>query len=85
MRVHKGDKNARLTMDMLESMPYTRAVCQAAPLPPSRTHGSLPRQEVPRLSLHTARGSKIIPRHIRFTTLFAYPEPETFDPEVSYW
>lgn len=26
MRVRNGDKNARLTMDMLESMPYTRAV-----------------------------------------------------------
>jgi C-22 sterol desaturase len=85
MRVRHGDKNARLTMDMLESMPYTRAVVkeQLRYRPPVLMVPYLVKKDFPVTETYTAKkGSMIIPTtYPALHDPVAYPEPETFDPE----
>ncbi|KAI5199562.1 sterol C-22 desaturase [Aureobasidium subglaciale] len=85
MRVRNGDKNARLTMDMLESMPYTRAVVkeQLRYRPPVLMVPYLVKKDFPVTETYTAKkGSMIIPTtYPALHDPVAYPEPETFDPE----
>jgi C-22 sterol desaturase len=85
MRVRHGDKNARLTMDMLESMPYTRAVVkeQLRYRPPVLMVPYLVKKDFPVTQDYTVKkGSMIIPTtYPALHDPVAYPEPETFDPE----
>lgn len=85
MRVRKGDKNARLTMDMLESMTYTRAVVkeQLRYRPPVLMVPYLVKKDFPVTETYTAKkGSMIIPTtYPALHDPVAYPEPDTFNPD----
>lgn len=85
LRLRNGDRNARFTMDMLESMVVTRAVVkeQLRYRPPVIMVPYLVKKDYPVTPTFTARkGQMIIPSVWPAThDPEAYPDPDTYDPE----
>ena len=85
LAARKGDKGVRFSMDLLENLPYTRAVVKETLRyrPPVIMVPYLVKKPFPVSSTYTApKGTMIIPSC--WPALHdpeAYPEPDTFDPE----
>ena len=85
LAVRGGDKNQRFSMDILENMPYTRAVVKETLRyrPPVIMVPYMAKKAFPITDTYTApKGSMVIPSC--WPSLHdpeAYPEPESFDPE----
>ncbi|MCJ1413864.1 RNA polymerase C-22 sterol desaturase [Xylographa parallela] len=85
MAVRNGDRDARLTMDMLENMPYTRAVVKETLRyrPPVIMVPYLVKKAFPVTDTYTApKGSMIIP--CCYPALHdpeVYPQPDSYDPD----
>lgn len=85
MRVRDGDKNKRFTMEMLESMTYTRAVVKETLRyrPPVIMVPYLAKKDFPITDTYTVKkGSMVIPSVWPAThDPEAYPNPDTYEPE----
>lgn len=85
LRLRKGDRNMRFTMDMLESMVVTRAVVkeQLRYRPPVIMVPYLVKKDYPITENFTAKkGQMIIPSVWPAThDPEAYPDPDSYDPE----
>ena len=85
LRVRNGDKNVPLSVDLLESMTYTRAVVKETLRyrPPVIMVPYVAKKPYPITDTYTApKGSMVVPT--TYPALHdpeAYPEPEIFDPE----
>lgn len=85
LSVRNGDKNQRFTMDILDNMPYTRAVVKETLRyrPPVLMVPYVAKKAFQLTETYTApKGSMVIPTV--WPSLHdpeAYPEPESFDPE----
>ena len=85
LAIRDGDRNARFTMDRVESMTYTRAVVKETLRyrPPVILVPYLAKKDFPITDTYTApKGSMVIPSVYPAThDPEAYPDPDTFDPE----
>ncbi|KAK4990954.1 RNA polymerase C-22 sterol desaturase [Elasticomyces elasticus] len=85
LKVRNGDRNAAFTMDMLESMTYTRAVVKEILRyrPPVLMIPYLVKKDFPITETYTVpKGAMVIPT--TYPALHdpeAYPNPDSFDPE----
>lgn len=85
LRLRDGDKNQRFSMDLLESMTYTRAVIKETLRyrPPVIMVPYLAKKDFPITDTYTVKkGSMVIPSVWPAThDPEAYPNPDTYDPE----
>jgi C-22 sterol desaturase len=85
LRLRGGDKNVRFSMDLLESMTYTRAVVKETLRyrPPVIMVPYMAKRDWPITDTYTVKkGSMVIPSVWPAThDPEAYPNPDTFDPE----
>ncbi|KAF2231037.1 sterol C-22 desaturase [Viridothelium virens] len=85
LRLRNGDRNARFTIDMLENMPYTRAIVKETLRyrPPVIMVPYMAKRDFPITDTYTApKGSMVIPTTwLALHDPDAYPNPDTFDPE----
>ncbi|MCJ1468239.1 RNA polymerase C-22 sterol desaturase [Pseudocyphellaria aurata] len=85
LAIRNGDKNVRFTIDILENMPYTRAVVKETLRyrPPVIMVPYVVKKDFPVTDSYTVpKGSMVVPSV--WPALHdpeAYPEPESFDPE----
>jgi sterol 22-desaturase len=85
LRLRNGDRDARLSMDMLEQMTYTRAVVKETLRyrPPVIMVPYIAKKAFPITDSYTVpKGAMVIPTtYLALHDPEAYPNPETFDPD----
>ena len=85
LAARNGDKNVRFSMDLLENLPYTRAVIKETLRyrPPVIMVPYVVKKDFPVTKTYTApKGSMIIPTcYPALHDPVAYPNPDYFDPE----